>query len=104
MIKGVPRQRDYTLASIGENYKSVGDLRRFEKEIDTLVMGVVEALHDEDLSRVFVVEGRDKVKRNIMMEASLMHMIEEQLRHRGEINCMFWQQNIDPPITAYGQP
>lgn len=104
VIKGVPYQRDYTLASIAENYKSVGDLRRFEKEIDTLVMGLVEALHDEDLSRMFVVEGRDKVKRNITMETILMHMIEEELQHRGEINCMFWQQNIDPPITAYGQP
>lgn len=100
----VPYQRDYALTSTAENYKSVDDLRRFEKEIDTLVLGVVEALHDEDLSRVFVVEGRDKVKRNLTMEDILMHMIEEELQHRGEINCMFWQQNIDPPITAYGRP
>jgi uncharacterized damage-inducible protein DinB len=51
--------------------------------------------------RVFVFEGRDKVNRNIVMEEILMHMVEEELQHRGEINCMFWQQNLDPPITAY---
>jgi uncharacterized damage-inducible protein DinB len=102
-IKGVPYQRDYTLAHTAENYKNVDDLRRFEKEIDTLVMQVVEDLHEEDLSRVFAVEWRDKVKQNITMEGILIHMIEEELQHRGEINCMFWQQNIDPPITAFGR-
>ena len=103
VIKRVPYQRDYTLISTAENYKSVDDLRRFEKEIDSLVPGIVESLHVEDLSRVFEVEGRDKIKRNITMEDILMHMIEEELQHRVEINCMFWQQNIDPPITAYGR-
>ncbi len=103
VIKGVPYERDYTLSSTAEKFQSVDDLRRFENEIDSLVMGVVEPLHDEDLSRVFVIEGRDKTKRNITMEVILMHMIEEELQHRGEINCMFWQQNIDPPITGYGQ-
>ncbi len=102
VIKGVPYQRDYTLSSTAENFKSVDDLRRFEKEIDSLVMGILETLRDEDLSRVFVVEGRDKIKRDLTMEVILMHMIEEELQHRGEINCMFWQQNIDPPITGYG--
>ena len=101
VINGIPYQRDYYLISTAQNYKSVSDLRAFENEIDSLVMGIVEALHDEDLSRVFVFEGRDKVNRNIVMEEILMHMIEEELQHRGEINCMFWQQDIDPPITAY---
>lgn len=103
VIKGMPYQRDYTLSSTAENYKSIGDLRRFEEEIDSLVMEIVKNLRDEDLPRVFVVEGRDGVTRNLTMEVILMHMIEEELQHRGEINCMFWQQNIDPPITAYSQ-
>jgi uncharacterized damage-inducible protein DinB len=50
VIKGIPYQRDYYLTSTAENYKSVDDLRSFENEIDSLVMGIVEALHDEDLS------------------------------------------------------
>lgn len=104
VIKGVPYQRDYTLTSTAENYKSVDDLRRCEKEIDSLVTGIVKSLHAEDLTGVFEVEGRDRIKRNITMEDILMHMIEEELQHRGEINCMFWQQNIDPPITVYGRP
>jgi len=31
----------------------------------------------------------------------LMHMIEDGLQHRGEINCMLWQQDIDPPATGF---
>jgi uncharacterized damage-inducible protein DinB len=102
IIKGIPYERDYTLSSTAENYKSVNDLREFEKEIDSLVMGVIETLRDQDLSRIYVVETRDKTGRKYTMESILMHMIEEELQHRGEINCMFWQQDIDPPITGYG--
>jgi uncharacterized damage-inducible protein DinB len=28
-------------------------------------------------------------------------MVEEELQHRGEINALFWQLGIDPPITEY---
>jgi len=31
----------------------------------------------------------------------LHHMIEEQLQHIGELNALFWQLNIDPPVTEY---
>jgi hypothetical protein len=28
-------------------------------------------------------------------------MIEEELQHRGEINAVLWQTNIDPPIIGW---
>ena len=67
-----------------------------------MVMSLIEGLREEDLVKIHVIQD-GSVTHNVTMEAILMHMIEEELQHRGEINCMFWQQNIDPPIIEYGE-
>jgi len=85
-----------------EGCKSVDEMRRHEMEVDSMVKLFVESLHEEDLSKVHTIHA-ESVTYNVTLEAILMHMIEEELQHRGEINCMFWQQDVDPPIIEYGQ-
>lgn len=83
-----------------ESFRNVDDIRRYELSVDSLVMTLVRGLSEEDLSKVHVIhDGHDTIRTT--MEAILIHMIEEELQHRGELNCMFWQQDIDPPITGY---
>lgn len=82
--------------------KSVDEMRKYESEVDSMVMSLIGSLREEDLLKVHVIHDQN-VTHNVTMEAILIHMIEEELQHRGEINCMFWQQNIDPPIIEYGE-
>ena len=87
-----------------DSYKNIDDLRRCEREVDSMVMSVLESLQEKDLSRVCVIHSDDETRyetRHETMESILIHMIEEELQHRGEINCMLWQQDIDPPIVGY---
>jgi len=28
-------------------------------------------------------------------------VIEEELQHRGEMNAIFWQMNLSPPVTEW---
>ena len=30
----------------------------------------------------------------------LWHVVEEELQHRGELNALFWQMDVDPPIAS----
>ena len=30
----------------------------------------------------------------------LWHVVEEELQHRGELNALFWQMDVDPPIAT----
>jgi len=83
-----------------DEFNSVKDLRKYNQEVDSRVMSLVESLQEEDLSRIYSIRMEDRTVETTM-ETVLMHMIEEELQHRGEINCLFWQQNIDPPITSY---
>lgn len=89
-----------------ENFEDLASMRELEQEVDAMAMKVVENLREEDLSKVYTVQSTDidDVENvQISMESILMHMIEEELQHRGELNCLFWQQNIDPPVTGYGR-
>jgi uncharacterized damage-inducible protein DinB len=80
----------YTLREVAEE----------EKRIDGLVMGFVRRLKPADLDSV--VSFRDgSRRRSLTLREMLLHMIEEELQHRGEMNALFWQLDLDPPITGY---
>jgi uncharacterized damage-inducible protein DinB len=83
-------------------FNTVDAIRKHEAEVDSMVTSLIDSLREEDLLKVRVIQD-GSVTYNVTMEAVLMHMIEEELQHRGEINCMFWQQGIDPPIVEYGE-
>ena len=90
------------------NVKDIADLRKREREVDSLVMDIIHSLREEDLQKVFEIDQSTDEDGNggiisRSMEMILIHMLEEELQHRGELNCLFWQQDIDPPITSYGE-
>ena len=54
------------------------------------------------MSKEFSAEGRRYGTVMIIdLRQMLLHMIEEELQHIGEMNDLFWQMNINPPITEY---
>ena len=88
------------------DFGSVAEMRTYEEQVDSMVLRLVQDLREEDLPKVYTVystEPDDPETLQISMETILMHMIEEELQHRGELNCLFWQGNRDPPITGFGQ-
>ncbi|MDA4111242.1 MAG: DinB family protein [Thaumarchaeota archaeon] len=71
-----------------------------EKKVDTFVMNFVDRLDDEKIEGSFETSfGKDRWRFTIRQV--LWHMVEEELQHRGELNALFWQLNIDPPITDW---
>ncbi|OFX16278.1 hypothetical protein A3K71_02295 [archaeon RBG_16_50_20] len=90
---------------VPSGFGSVTEMRKYEEQVDSLVMRLVRGLRNEDLAKVYTVhstEPDDPETVQISMETILMHMIEEELQHRGELNCLFWQADHDPPITGFG--
>jgi uncharacterized damage-inducible protein DinB len=73
--------------------------RAEERQTDRLVLGVVRKLRERDLSRTYPIPGG---RERIPMRVLLLHMAEEELQHRGEMNALLWQQNVEPPITGFG--
>ena len=83
-----------------EMYKSVADLRRAEKEVGIMVAGFLEGIKQSDYRKVNTIHTRSGVK-EWTTEELLLHMIEEELQHRGELNCLLWQLCYDAPILSF---
>lgn len=64
-----------------------------EEEIQSMVKEFIDGLTEEDLDKTFL--QRDH---KVSVRTMLWHLVEEELQHRGELNALLWQIDIDPPI------
>ena len=79
---------------------TLGEARVMVTEVNAFVMNFVEGLDEEGFEKSF--EGKMSGERwSIPVKYMLWHLVEEELQHRGELNALFWQMNIDPPITDW---
>ncbi len=83
------REKEYSqwLGKVG-----IDELKERDKQVDEEIIRSVNSLSEEDLSRK-VMAGAFELR------DVLNHMVEEELQHRGELNALFWQMNINPPIA-----
>jgi len=92
------KDRDWKEYPIGERLSRAEAVAE-ERRTDRFVMGVLARLRPSDLSRTFPIPGS---RRRISLRVLLLHMAEEELQHRGEMNALLWQEDVDPPITGFG--
>ncbi len=85
---------------LGQRF-TVAEARREMRAIDRRVLGVVDSLRPEDLDRRFALPKRWHANRPIVLRELLVHMIEEELQHRGEMNALLWQADRDSPVTGF---
>lgn len=67
------------------------ELKEKERLVDTMIMRKIDSLTENDLGKLTIGD--------FSLRDVLNHMVEEELQHRGEINALFWQMDIDPPIS-----
>lgn len=87
--------------SFGRKCNSIEELRVDAEKMDPYVTDFVQKLKPEDLER-WIERSRDGEPITFNVKNMLWHLIEEELQHRGELNALLWQMNIDPPITGWG--
>lgn len=83
---------------------SVAQLKRLEKEVDEKIDDFMRNLGPEDLNKSFKFtwrEGRNKGTLIRNVGEMLWYLVEEELQHRGELNALLWQDDIDPPVTSW---
>ena len=85
---------------------SLTQVKDLESEIDQYISKFMGNITAKDLYNTFQFttgEGEEKriVKRKLI--DLLWHLVEEELQHRGELNALLWQDDIDPPVTSWGR-
>ena len=76
-------------------------IRAYADEVEAETTYYLMTLSDERLNAVFDVTRRDGTVEQHRVEDILLHVIEEEIHHRGELLCLYWQRDIQPPYTSY---
>jgi uncharacterized damage-inducible protein DinB len=83
---------------LGTRYTRAQAVREM-RAVDRYVRRVVRSLKPTDLRRLVTIPGRPS--RKVRLGVMLVHMVEEELQHRGEMNALLWQAGQEPPITGF---
>jgi uncharacterized damage-inducible protein DinB len=92
---GGPPFEEYPL---GQRYREE-DARREMVSVDRTVRRVLRDLTPRALGRVLPIPGRRAEK--ITVRELLVHLIEEELQLRGEMNALLWQAGKEPPVQGF---
>jgi uncharacterized damage-inducible protein DinB len=82
-------------------FASIKDIQEYADKIETETNEYLTNLSEQKLNSIFEFEGWDKKTHRHKVEDMLMHTIEEEIHHRGELLCIFWQYDIEPPWASY---
>lgn len=85
---------------LGRRY-SRAEAERETDHVDRLIRRVLREIGPSGLNRVVAWRGRRPFRTSARV--MLLHMAEEELQHRGEMNALLWQIDVDPPVTGYGE-
>jgi uncharacterized damage-inducible protein DinB len=85
----------------GRKCPSLEALKKEAKEMDPYILNFTAELKPADLSR-WIERTRDGEPFKFNVRNMMWHLVEEELQHRGELNALLWQSNVDPPITGWG--
>ena len=85
---------------LGQRYTR-SEAQRETVAVDRLLQRVLREVGPRGLNKTLHWRGRRPFQ--ISTRNMLLHMIEEELQHRGEMNALLWQIDVDPPVTGFDQ-
>jgi uncharacterized damage-inducible protein DinB len=101
----VARNRQKESKTIDGAKLTAAELRQLNARVDRAVRVLMKGLTPESLARLIVINGvggnGKPYRASLSLADIIWHMHEEELQHRGELNAMFWQMDIDPNATAW---
>lgn len=80
--------------------RSVDQMREIDRTVDVAVQTVARRLGPEDFDRKKPIKAGRGVQYPVTPREVLWHLVEEDFLHHGEILCMLWQDDIEPPYTG----
>lgn len=87
--------------SFGRKCQSIEELKKEAEKMNPHILEFVQRLQPQDLGR-WIERPRNGQPFQFNVKTMLWHLVEEELQHRGELNALLWQEDIDPPITSWG--
>jgi uncharacterized damage-inducible protein DinB len=84
--------------------QTLDDLRKYQNWVEERVDQFFDRLTEKDLDRTFLVPKLPPwwdEDFTAGVRATILHVIEHELQHRGELNALLWQIDVDPPVLDW---
>jgi uncharacterized damage-inducible protein DinB len=97
----VPQRRVEEAFTYPAREMTVDQLHAETDKVDRIVFDFLDKLVEAGLHKEIVlqyVENGQAVDMRFPTSDMLWHEVEEELQHRGELNALFWQLDLEPPI------
>ena len=103
-FESVPNDRQQAHKQV-KGQLSTAEIRRQVRRIARFSRQLAKSLTPSGLTRTLTVRGESGDGKPFEMRMNLRtiiwHMVEEELQHRGEMNALFWQMDVDAPTRAW---
>jgi len=83
------------------NYNSWNAIDDYNLSSTLKINNYLSSLTANDLRRPVSRINNDRVKRTTIVRDVLIHVMTEELHHRGEIIAILWQMNFQPPDMGW---
>jgi uncharacterized damage-inducible protein DinB len=84
-----------------DEYKTFEEVRAYMEYVEERMQEYLASLPKEGLRKTYTVENDYGKTIEITAEDVLIHVFEEEIHHRGELNALLWQMGIDPPPMGW---
>jgi uncharacterized damage-inducible protein DinB len=61
----------------------------------------LKSLSNHKLQKTYTLKDDNGKTQKVTAEDILIHVVEEEIHHRGELNALLWQIGIDPPPMGW---
>jgi uncharacterized damage-inducible protein DinB len=88
----------------GPDPNTLDDLRKYQRSTEEQVDRFFAKLTDKDLDRTFLVPKLPPwwdEDFTAGVRGTILHVVEHELQHRGELNALLWQIDVEPPILSW---
>lgn len=71
------------------------------EHVEARLQKYVTSLTPKELSRIYTTTNDLGESVEISVEDVLIHLVEEEIHHRGEIIALLWQMGVEPPVMGW---
>jgi len=84
-----------------DEYKTIEQVKAYMEQVEKRMRAYLNSLSTAKLQKTHAIKGDDNKTHAITAEDVLIHVFEEEVHHRGELNALLWQIGIDPPPMGW---
>ena len=98
LLRIIAKTAEWPRHDYDRDFKDIEAMRKYVGEVEAESKAYFSRLGPGDLDRL---SPYGKTKSQVRVEDMLMHVVEEEIHHRGELLCLMWQIDAEPPYTSY---